>query len=298
MTATQVLGDWGGTNLRLWRLRGGTITDRIDGPGTTALAGNAAQVLEERLTSWAAQGLIERVTLCGMAGSPAGLLLAPYVPCPCTVAQWLAAPATVKVAGINVDVLPGLSHRSDASVPDVMRGEEAQVFGATALEPSLGQGSHVIVLPGTHSKWVTLDDGAIRRFSTAPTGEVFALLAGKSSLTGSNEGGTGSFEEGYARGLERAGEPMPGALFEARAARLMDGRSQAWSRGYLSGLLIGAEVAQFAPGTGTVVVIGAPALATLYSGALQSRGIASRTIDGDAAVLAGLTQSLQQQDRT
>ncbi|WP_225007179.1 2-dehydro-3-deoxygalactonokinase [Novosphingobium percolationis] len=294
MSAARVLGDWGGTNLRLFRVQDGVVTARLDGPGTTALSGNAAEVLAERLALWLAEGPIAGVTLCGMAGSPAGLVVAPYAPCPATAAQWQAAPATLTVAGVPVAVLPGLSARDAKGVPDVMRGEEAQVFGAMALDPALAHGRHVIVLPGTHSKWVMLDDGAITGFRTAPTGELYALIAGQSSLTGNDAPGEGSFDDGFARGLARADEPMPGALFEARAARLLDGRSRAWAQGYLSGLLIGAEVAQFAPDTGSVVVVGAPALAALYARALTARGLAFTAVDGDAAVLAGLTLTLQE----
>ncbi|MCH7627220.1 MAG: 2-dehydro-3-deoxygalactonokinase [Proteobacteria bacterium] len=294
MSAARVLGDWGGTNLRLFRVQDGVVTARLDGPGTTALSGNAAEVLAERLALWLAEGPIAGVTLCGMAGSPAGLVVAPYAPCPANAAQWQAFPAMLEVAGVPVAVLPGLSARDGRGVPDVMRGEEAQVFGAMALDPALAHGRHVIVLPGTHSKWVMLDDGAITGFRTAPTGELYALIAGQSSLTGNDAPGEGSFDDGFARGLARADEPLPCALFEARAARLLDGRSRAWAQGYLSGLLIGAEVAQFAPDTGPVVVVGTPALAALYARALTARGLAFTAVDGDAAVLAGLTLTLQE----
>jgi 2-dehydro-3-deoxygalactonokinase len=161
-----------------------------------------------------------------------------------------------------------------------------------AQDPALASGRHVMVLPGTHAKWVVLEDGAITSFRTAPTGELFALIAGQSSLTGNDAPGEGSFDEGFARGLDRAGEPMPGALFEARAARLLNGRSRDWSRGYLSGLLIGAEVAQFAPPAGRVTMIGDPRLCGLYQRALAARDLAVRLVDGDTAVLSGLALTL------
>lgn len=295
MSATRVLGDWGGTNLRLFRVQDGAVTARLDGPGTTALAGNAAEILGERLSIWLAEGPVAGVTLCGMAGSPAGLIVAPYAPCPATMTDWCSSGASTTVAGVPVRVLPGLSHRADG-VPEVMRGEEAQVFGALALDPMLAEGRHVIVLPGTHSKWVTLDDGSITGFNTAPTGELFALIAGQSSLTGTDTPGDGSFDEGFTRGLQRSAEPVLGALFEARAARMLDGRSRDWAKGYLSGLLIGSEAAQFAAGTAAVTVIGAPALAGLYSRALAAANVATSVIDGDAAVLAGLTRTLDMKE--
>lgn len=292
ITGDHVLGDWGGTRLRLFRIKDGQVTARLDGPGTTALATSAERVLGEQLAVWQAEGPIAGVTMCGMAGSPAGLVVAPYADCPAGFDDWHGARMRVMLAGTPVDVLPGMACRAGGAVPEVMRGEETQVFGALTLDPSLASGRHTIVLPGTHSKWVDLVDGRITSFRTAPTGEIFALIATHSSLTGNDAPGIGSFDDGFARGLERCGEPLLGAVFEARAARLLDQRSREWSRGYVSGLLIGSEARQFAPGSGTVVVIGDPALAYLYVRALATQGHASRALDGDAAVLAGLARTL------
>lgn len=295
MSAARVLGDWGSTNLRLFRVQDGAVTARLDGPGTTALDGDAQGVLTERLKVWLAEGPVTDVTLCGMAGSPAGVVVAPYAPCPARLADWCNSVAEVIVAGVPVRVLPGLSHR-DGSVPEVMRGEETQVFGAMALDNGLASGRHCIVLPGTHSKWVTIDQGRIAGFRTAPTGEIFALVAGQSSLTGTDMPGHGSFDEGFARGLERAGEPVLGAMFEARAARMLDGFSQDWAKGYLSGLLISSEVAQFSERAGPVTIVGAPALAALYRKAIEAAGLVARIIDGDEAVLSGLMQTLEMEE--
>ena len=56
-----------------------------------------------------------------------------------------------------------------------MRGEEVQILG---IFDELGDGQHTICLPGTHSKWVSVDDRKIDAFRTYMTGEVFALKAG------------------------------------------------------------------------------------------------------------------------
>ncbi|WP_395328873.1 2-dehydro-3-deoxygalactonokinase [Novosphingobium sp. BL-8H] len=285
-----VLGDWGTTRLRLFRMAngpdGGDVDARLDGPG--ALAGNARDALAERLDVWKAEGPLSEVVLCGMAGAPGALVAAGYAACPADAAQWLSSRTRLEVAGTPVSVLPGLSCKDSEGVPEVMRGEEAQVFGALALHPELAVGEHLIALPGTHCKWVSVVNGTIVGFRTHPTGELFALLAGQSTLTGPDTPGQGSFDDGFARGLDRCEEPLTGALFEARAARMLDGRSKDWSRGYISGLLIGGEVAAQVPEGISVVLIGDPALSALYDRALAARGCTSRKIDGDAAVLAGL----------
>lgn len=286
MSVNHVLGDWGTTRLRLFRLDGEDVVARLSGPG--ALEGNAEAALAERLETWKAEGPLSEVVLCGMAGAPGALVAAGYAACPADAAKWLSSRTRLEVAGIPVSVLPGLSCKDSQGVPEVMRGEEAQVFGALALHPELGLGEHLIALPGTHCKWVSVVNGTIVGFRTHPTGELFALLAGQSTLTGPDTPGEGSFDDGFARGVERCEEPLTGALFEARAARMLDGRSKEWSRGYISGLLIGGEVAAQVPAGISVVLIGDPALSALYDRALAALGCTSRKIDGDAAVLAGL----------
>lgn len=290
--ARRVIGDWGSTRLRLFLVENGETVARLDGPGVTQLVEPAERVLARMLSIWLAKGPIGGITLCGMAGSPAGLAIAPYVPAPADVDMWHRSRARLRVMGLEVEILPGLSCRTAEGVPEVMRGEETQVFGALALKPDLREGQRLFALPGTHGKWVSTSGGAITGFRTAPTGEVFAAITAHTSLTGQDAPGEGSFDDGFLRGLVRSSEPLAGALFEARAARLIDGRSKDWARGYLSGLLIGAEVAQFGSGVQDVTMIGDPALAALYGAALAHHGGTSQILDGEAAVIAGLSRTI------
>ena len=59
----------------------------------------------------------------------------------------------------RVTIAGGLCSSPGDRAGDVMRGEEAQIFGALRLDPTLAQRTHILVLPGTHSKWVELEDG-------------------------------------------------------------------------------------------------------------------------------------------
>ena len=289
MSGDHVLGDWGTSRLRLYRMRGGAVTARLQGPGIGGLADPPTAVLTGLLEHWLQEGsLAGGVTLCGMAGAKGALIEAGYAPCPAGRGSWLQSRSMLTVAGLTVAVLPGLSHRGTDGVADVMRGEETQVFGAMALHPGLAAGEHLIALPGTHCKWVRLKDGDVTGFSTWPTGELFALLSEQSTLAGPDDGGSGEFDEGFARGLARRGDPVPAALFEARAARMVDGRSQAWSRGYLSGVLIGSEMSALSPQDTAVTLIGEAALVSLYERALAAMGRAVQHVDAEAAVIAGL----------
>ena len=288
MNGPHVLGDWGTSRLRLYHVSGGAVTGRLDGPGIGSAGANAAAVLAERLEQWLCKGPLESVTLCGMAGARGALVEAGYVPCPAIGIEWLQSRSRLTISGLSVAVLPGLSCRSASGVPDVMRGEETQIFGALSLYPELARGEQVIALPGTHCKWVRLKDGRVVEFATWPTGELFALLSEQSTLTGPDTPGTGTFDEGFQRGLDRGREPVMGAFFEARAARMLDGKSREWSRGLLSGLLIGAELAPLAAWDEQIVLIGETSLAALYDRALSRSGRITRVVDAEKSVIAGL----------
>jgi 2-dehydro-3-deoxygalactonokinase len=154
-------------------------------------------------------------------------------------------------------------------------------------------------LPGTHTKWVVLDDGAITEFLTAPTGELFAVLRDHSVLVadgagaGTRDGGTG-FEKGLAESALFPHARLLHRIFECRSRRLTGDLQADSAAGYLSGLLIASDtrgaLELFAPSAAKAIhLIGARALTSLYAKALAAVGRESRTIDGDAASLAGLT---------
>ena len=276
-----IVGDWGSSRLRLWRLQGGGVAARREAAGVLQTDDHAA-LLRDTIGDWTET----RVMLCGMAGARGALREVPYVACPASPAEWRQGAADFAMAGFEVRIAAGLSLDRDGR-PDVMRGEETQVFGAMSLDPALAEGKHVIVLPGTHSKWVQLESGRIARFRTFMTGELFALLAGSSLARGGEP--AGSADEGFAEGLSRAGTraALSAALFEARAAQLVSGRSGAWARAFVSGLLIGSEIAEAAP-DGPVLVIGAPELTGRYSEALAGLGADVHRMDDEACAIAGL----------
>jgi len=72
---------------------------------------------------------------------------------------------------------------------------------------------------------------------------------------------------------------------------LRGGRSANWAHGFLSGLVIGNEIADMRAGAGladTVVLVGTAALTARYNHALRRFGIAARALDGEACALRGL----------
>lgn len=275
--------DWGTTNRRAWRIgAGGAVEDRLaDAAGITAVlaGGFAAQaaLLREKLGDLP-------MLLGGMIGSNRGWHEAPYVPCPASTRDIAAAIVWIDP---RTGIVPGVcQNRADA--PEVMRGEEVQIIGALASHAMPGDA--LVCLPGTHAKWAHVSGGCITGFSTWMTGEVFALL-GEHSILAPQMQGTAQPGPGFAKGVDAAaaGDPLA-RLFRLRAAAALHA-PMADGAGYISGLLIGAEVrAGLALARDTApFIIGRPDLAALYAAAAaQVGGGAPTTVDGTAAFLSGI----------
>lgn len=293
MADYHVIGDWGTSRLRLFRVEGGRLVARAEGPGIGAVGSAAEAAFAGTIAPWLDDGLPAAVTLCGMAGARDGWVEAPYADCPADAAAWRAAAARFDWRGVPVTILAGLACTDAAGIPDVMRGEEAQIFGALARDPALARGRHLLLLPGTHNKWVWVEDGRITGFRTVPTGELFALLRDRSTL-GPRGAPVDKADEaaGFAEGLSRAtADQLFHSLFASRAMQLRAGRSPGWAAGYLSGLLIGGEIAQMLAHmdrTEATLLIGDARLCGLYGEALARHDVRVGHMDGDACVLAGL----------
>jgi 2-dehydro-3-deoxygalactonokinase len=269
------------------------VVDRREGAGVGALNGALEGALREAVAPWRQDGEPREIRLCGMVGSRNGWVEAPYVQCPTDLAGWRAGAVELSLDGAPVRILPGVAGATPAGAPDVMRGEEAQVFGAMSLAPKARR--RHFVLPGTHSKWVEAADGKIRGLQTYFTGEMFALLRDVSTLLKVERGASRPAHEpeAFREGLEEAlAGRLLGAVFQARSQQLVRGRSSGWAQSFLSGLLIGAECREAlqAFDAEALAIVGDPALASLYVEALEGYGRSSTILDGDDCVLAGLTQ--------
>lgn len=290
-----IWGDWGSSRLRLWLVDDGVVLERKDGPGIGTLSLSPAETLGAIIAPWLERGGVQHINLCGMVGARGALHEVAYVDCPANLGEWRASAAQSSFGAIPLRIAAGVACRSEDGVPDVMRGEETQLFGAIALHPALGEGRQRVVLPGTHSKWIWLDQGRIIGFRTFLTGELFGLLQQSSLLRAADGADCEDETEGFTAGILRAqrASGVLGSLFEARAAQLRDGRSASWASGFLSGLVIGSEVREMVEGQedferGQVTIIGDPQLAARYELALGGQGFTMQRVDGDACAIAGL----------
>lgn len=275
--------DWGTTSLRAYRLQGRTIQDRRQSQSgiTTIPEGAFPETLRTLVADWLAAGETH-ILMAGMVGSRQGWVEAPYLPCPAGPAALATALTKIPFGDVHLAVIPGLTHRDPAGTPEVMRGEETQLAGAIAATPDA-----LFCLPGTHSKWATVADGIITGFTTVMSGEIFAALRHHTILGRMMVDGPPD-DAAFAQGVRRAQTDggLLHHLFGVRTLGLFGELGETAAPAYLSGLLIGTEIAAIDPKS-PVHLIGDPALCRLYALALAERGLAAQTEPPDLAA-AGL----------
>jgi 2-dehydro-3-deoxygalactonokinase len=274
--------DWGTTTARAWRLDdAGRVLDARSAPlGVQAIRGGDFGGALATLLDGLDADALPRVA-CGMIGSRQGWVEVPYRAAPASL-DALAA-GMVHLPAARLWIVPGVCTRDANGLPDVLRGEETQILGA--IDPSLPLA--VAVLPGTHSKWARVEHGRLVAFATFMTGEFHAALLDHTILgrMARRDGAdAASFARGVAQGLD--GGALSHDAFGARTLALMGELPEAGVADWLSGLLIGQEIAaarRFAPGMTTVTIVAAPALADRYASACAQAGLSATIAAADAA---------------
>lgn len=284
--------DWGTSNFRLWAISGGgqVVSRTRNNNGMSKLKpGDYTHVLDAALAELGISVTLPTV-ICGMAGSTQGWMEAPYVDTPTSLENIPLQAVPVPGTETMVRILPGLAQRK-MSAPDVMRGEETLILGAVLQRGVSG----TICLPGTHSKWVTVDKAEVRGFSTSMTGEVFSLLQSHSVLAHSVQQAAGEKDDDKAfqsavNEAVSSPEKILQALFSVRSTSLLQQNATARQmRARLSGLLLGVEIAGVRNMVQEqVTLISSGQLAHNYKRALNIAGFQCELIDADEMVLAGL----------
>jgi 2-dehydro-3-deoxygalactonokinase len=281
--------DWGTSSLRgaLLDAGGKVLEERSDARGILKVpAGGFPAVFEALFGDWMRLDGA-RCLISGMAGSKQGWVEAPYCACPAGRVEVGRKIIDIDVLpGSRIAIVPGLRDEHDG-VPDVMRGEEVQIFGAMAL---MNADEGVFVLPGTHNKWATVKKGRVTGFRTFMTGEFYALLSQHSILARTLDADAPLDEAAFVQGVARAdnGQGLLHNAFGARTLALFERMPVQELASYLSGLLIGEELrTQSLHAFGEVVLIGSPSLTQRYALALSATGTATRML-GAEATWAGL----------
>jgi len=316
MQAQLIALDWGTTSLRAYKLAAGAVvleqralssgimqlpkTPRVIHGGECADGFELA--FEEACGDWLDAQPDLPVIACGMVGSAQGWREAAYCETPANVANLGNSLQTlVSLRGTRVHIVPGVIQRS--RLPNVMRGEETQVLGVLQNLPAEAGGDLLIGLPGSHSKWVEVIDGCITHFDTFMTGEVFAVLSEHSILGRTQQQGAAfdglAFDRGVQVALSADGElGVLSTLFSARTLGLTGELAPTAQADYLSGLMIGHELAALAAvqrrrrhsvHLPAIILIGNAQLCARYGRALEACGFARVTL-AEQATERGLWQ--------
>lgn len=283
--------DWGTSRFRGWLMSdGAALAESRGGEGMLHCATTGfAPVLRDHLAKLGAPAAAP-VLICGMAGARQGWVEAPYLKTPTRLDTLHEGAVRVDAPG-DIRILPGIA-QARVDRPDVMRGEETQLLGMT--EPDF---TGLVCIPGTHSKWIRIEDGGIVEFSTYMTGELFSVVAQHSILVHAVETASPADSQPFRDGLSTAlaaPTALTASLFRLRAAQLLGFEQRADGAARLSGLLIGTELADAQRRYGSqrsVRLIAAGALGRLYEAALGAQGVDVTTVDAEQASRRGLAKA-------
>lgn len=286
--------DWGTTSLRAYRFDAdGRVADKRalpwgimnlppaeDGADTSSDTSSDAgfrRALQAACGDWLRDYPVTPLIAAGMVGSKQGWREAPYLDVPLAVSEVGNTLTVVDTGfGVPLHIVPGLLQRS--ALPNVIRGEETQVAG---ILDQLQVDDILIGLPGTHSKWVHVRGKRIEHFDTFMTGEMYAVLSNHTILgrTMQRDGVVDAADDAaFVRGALVAKSPdgragMLSNIFSSRTLGLTGELSPRAQAHYLSGLLIGHEIAALLATTDgirqqRIALIGDDALCERYRQAL------------------------------
>jgi 2-dehydro-3-deoxygalactonokinase len=282
----RIIVDWGTSSFRAYRFGAdGEIMEQHQAASgiLTVTDGDFEAALEREIGPWLTPQT--EVLLSGMITSRNGWIETPYVEAPATLAQLAAGAREITAKNrMLLRFLPGVCVKGAS--PDVMRGEEIQVFGSVGpLE------SATVVLPGTHSKWVRVQAGVLHDFKSFMTGEVFAALKAHTILGRLIPEGSATDDAAFNAGVRQALNPASAGLlndiFTTRSGVLLNRFPPEEIAERLSGIVIGHEIrGGLALGwaEGLIRVVGEPGLTRRYLLALRTAGMRAEAGPENAAV--------------
>ncbi|MEJ0103944.1 MAG: 2-dehydro-3-deoxygalactonokinase [Bacteroidota bacterium] len=257
--------DWGSSSFRLRLVDTNSreaIAEIVSGSGNAAIykkwkeGPNTDRVLfylrylkeaVEKLSAESGISLDEMIILVsGMASSSVGIRELQYAEVPFSMDGHSAHTAWISgqpVLPNDILLISGLQNAGD-----VMRGEETQLVGLADLCDGPGKEEGLYILPGTHSKHVTVRHNRIVHFETYMTGEVFDILTRHSMLAHAvsapvDNTVTNLDIEAFLAGVAKSfASQLLNGLFSVRINQLKDYLPGQQNYFYLSGLLIGTEL--------------------------------------------------------
>jgi 2-dehydro-3-deoxygalactonokinase len=254
----KVFVDWGSTNFRAF-LFDKKVLDRRHAAGGGTLKNfvgrqdrikEYSSYLQQQTGDWLADHPQAPLYICGAAGGREGWVETSYTAAPATIGDIrgnlykLQNGETGVISGRDIFIATGCAAVREKR-HDVMRGEEVKALGAAL---SLGRENSLFCIPGTHCKWVGVEQGAITRFESAMTGEIYNLLHEKGALAAiiRNQDGGSADQDSLTEGLTLAAqrEDLLSDIWQVRSQFLRNTSPPKNLSAYLSGILIGHELLQ------------------------------------------------------
>lgn len=275
--------DWGTSRFRLRLIEVAQrkiLFEAQSDEGVSALASVDSSSFESVLTRHLMNGMRQAgvggsiCVISGMATSNLGWHPLPYAKLPICLEppEFVCAQKTLEAGGVgslDIVLVSGV-----CSETDVMRGEECELAGIVRLIPALGRKDHVtILLPGTHCKHVCMERGILTRFTTFMTGELFSHLQRLPTFASCLESDRNFDDASFQNGVRMADESgLAASLFQIRARTVLDRLEGFHAKSFLSGLLIGAELASLQKSSQSILFSN-PGIGRLYALAASRLGI-------------------------
>lgn len=299
-----IVADWGSSHLRAFLCQFNVqgvllVIDTAKGSGVTKITNQFEQHLMDVIKPWRQKHGQLPILLSGQVGSTVGWKEAAYIPCPISLDKLASACLPFNCQGHHIYIVPGMSCDIPNKHPDVMRGEEVQILGLLKRQQQDKQGRQLICLPGTHTKWVLVEDGEIQFFKTAMTGELYDLLINHSVLIQKR---TEIVDKAaFMQGVNKATDSDVGSfshnIFSVRTKQLFGELNQDNACSYLSGLLIGGDVkaaisanewdfSQFSE----ITIVGSEHLSQCFAVALEMQGVKTNVVDDCETIITGYSE--------
>ena len=247
--------DWGSSNVRAYLIESGQIIEQRRLEKGIIVEQSYFDTFQELICNWPKE---LPVYMCGMIGSKNGWKEAPYSRALCSIIEMLVDMSSY--AKRECWLIPGLY--SQHTFLDVMRGEETYLYGL--------DWNGLVLLPGTHNKWVWMQGYELIYFKTFMTGELFSLLSSHGLIGSlmSQDEVTETNELSFREGIMEAqyGGGLLHRLFAVRARGVH--HSSIGLRDFLSGLLIGTELLS-ANISSPILIIGGYSLCKRYKKGLH-----------------------------
>lgn len=252
----KILMDMGTSSTRLWLYRGDALIAERRAPfgaslsqreGKAGLFSALAALMEELLsTASVTADEVRSVFVSGMAGSEIGLFDLAHTALPVNardLASRVQCVSLPEVSPIPFCFVPGVKRTDGEDVADMMRGEETEVAGILSLYPEAKDS--LIVLPGTHNKYVRVDgEGRIVDFRTAMSGELIAVIMGNTILRDALSFDFTPDEAAVLRGAASVvREGLGATLFSIRVAS-KNGKGKDELTSFLFGAILADDAAQ------------------------------------------------------